>query len=83
MRRAECKRHLNPGGVIAQWVPLYESDTDTVKSQIAKDVPSEILMAIIWGSFRALIQGGCDGHITLDDKTIAQAESCVWEAIRR
>jgi spermidine synthase len=30
-----CKRHLNPGGVIAQWVPLYESDTETVKSQIA------------------------------------------------
>jgi spermidine synthase len=30
-----CKRHLNPGGVIAQWVPLYESDTETVKSQLA------------------------------------------------
>lgn len=31
----ECKRHLNPGGVVTQWVPLYESDTDTVKSEIA------------------------------------------------
>jgi spermidine synthase len=30
-----CRRHLNPGGVIAQWVPLYESDAETVKSQIA------------------------------------------------
>jgi spermidine synthase len=29
------KRHLNPGGVIAQWVPLYESDPDTVKSELA------------------------------------------------
>jgi spermidine synthase len=29
------KRHLNPGGVITQWVPLYESDPDTVKSEIA------------------------------------------------
>ena len=29
------KRHLNPGGVIAQWVPLYESTVDTVKSEIA------------------------------------------------
>jgi len=27
--------HLNQGGVVAQWVPLYESDTDTVKSEIA------------------------------------------------
>jgi spermidine synthase len=31
----ECKRHLNPGDVITQWVPLYESDPDTVKSEIA------------------------------------------------
>ncbi len=31
----ECKRHLNPGGVVTQWVPLYESDLDTVKSEIA------------------------------------------------
>jgi spermidine synthase len=30
-----CKRHLNPGGVVTQWVPLYESDLDTVKSEIA------------------------------------------------
>ena len=31
----ECKRHLKPGGVITQWVPLYESDAETVKSEIA------------------------------------------------
>jgi spermidine synthase len=30
-----CKRHLNPGGVITQWVPLYESDVATVRSEIA------------------------------------------------
>jgi spermidine synthase len=30
-----CKQHLNPGGVVTQWVPLYESDNDTVKSEIA------------------------------------------------
>lgn len=30
-----CKRHLNPGGVVTQWVPLYESDADTVKSELA------------------------------------------------
>lgn len=29
------KRHLNPGGVITQWVPLYESDPATVKSEMA------------------------------------------------
>ena len=29
------KQHLNPGGIVTQWVPLYESDTDTVKSEVA------------------------------------------------
>jgi spermidine synthase len=30
-----CKRHLNPGGIVTQWVPLYESDFETVKSELA------------------------------------------------
>ena len=30
-----CKRHLNPDGLVTQWVPLYESDDATVKSEIA------------------------------------------------
>jgi len=30
-----CKRHLNPGGVVTQWVPLYESNAEVVKSEIA------------------------------------------------
>jgi spermidine synthase len=29
------KSRLNPGGVVTQWVPLYESDLSTVKSEIA------------------------------------------------
>jgi spermidine synthase len=30
-----CRNHLNPGGVITQWVPFYESTPPTVKSEIA------------------------------------------------
>jgi spermidine synthase len=29
------KRRLNPGGVVAQWVPLYESTPDVVRSELA------------------------------------------------
>jgi spermidine synthase len=29
------KQHLNPGGIVTQWVPLYESDAGVVKSEIA------------------------------------------------
>ncbi|MGD0539680.1 MAG: fused MFS/spermidine synthase [Verrucomicrobiota bacterium] len=43
------KRHLNPGGIVTQWVPLYETDLSTVKSELATffDVfPS----GTIWGN---------------------------------
>ncbi len=30
-----CRRRLKPGGTMAQWVPLYESDPGTVKSELA------------------------------------------------
>lgn len=29
------KRHLNDGGLVTQWVPLYESNPATVKSEVA------------------------------------------------
>jgi spermidine synthase len=29
------KRHLNPGGVVTQWVPIYHSSERTVKGEIA------------------------------------------------
>ena len=29
------KQHLNPGGVITQWVPLYESNENVVRSEFA------------------------------------------------
>ncbi len=31
----QVKAHLNPGGVVTQWVPLYESNEEAVKSEIA------------------------------------------------
>jgi spermidine synthase len=30
-----CKARLNEGGVITQWVPLYESNEEAVKSEVA------------------------------------------------
>ena len=32
---AMCKQHLNPGGVVSLWIPLYESNPDTIKSVLA------------------------------------------------
>jgi len=30
-----CREHLNPGGVVTQWVPLYETSLAAVKSETA------------------------------------------------
>jgi spermidine synthase len=30
-----CKRHLNPGGVVAQWLPIYDSDPETIRIELA------------------------------------------------
>ena len=30
-----CKWRLNPGGLVTQWVPLYESNEEAVKSELA------------------------------------------------
>jgi spermidine synthase len=30
-----ARAHLNPGGIVTQWVPLYETDLQSVKSELA------------------------------------------------
>ncbi|MCB9881754.1 MAG: fused MFS/spermidine synthase [Planctomycetes bacterium] len=30
-----CREHLNPGGIVAQWVPLYETSEDAVRTSLA------------------------------------------------
>ncbi|HKD07557.1 MAG TPA: fused MFS/spermidine synthase [Bryobacteraceae bacterium] len=30
-----CKRHLNPGGFVTQWVPLYETSIEAARTEIA------------------------------------------------
>jgi spermidine synthase len=44
------KSHLNPGGVAAQWLPLYESDADTVKTELATFF-SVFPNATVWSNF--------------------------------
>jgi spermidine synthase len=44
------KQHLNPGGVVAQWLPIYESDEDTVKTELATFF-SVFPHATIWSNY--------------------------------
>lgn len=65
-----AKRHLNPGGIIVQWVPLYESTFETVESEIATffDVfPNGTIWSnevFVWGYDMVLL--GKSSKMTID-----------------
>lgn len=69
----QCKRRLAPGGVMTQWLPFYETDTATVKSQVVtflKVFPD----ATIWSNdvdgegYDALLIGiNGDPHVDVDE----------------
>lgn len=50
------KKHLNPGGFVTQWVPLYESNVDTVQSEIATFFQA-FPNGSIWGNLSAEGEG--------------------------
>jgi spermidine synthase len=51
-----CRRRLNPGGIITQWVPLYQSTAEAVRSELATffEVFPE---GVIWGNDTILAEG--------------------------
>jgi AcrR family transcriptional regulator len=54
-----------------------------IAQEVMKDLPSIVLVSIVWGVFLGLLRSWTEGRIQLDDETLRQAEQCCWEAIRR
>jgi spermidine synthase len=50
------KQHLNPGGFVTQWVPLYESNVETVQSEIATFFEA-FPNGTVWGNLNTDGQG--------------------------
>ena len=75
-----CRRHLNPGGLITQWVPLYESNAETVKSELAtffEVFPDGTMWGndVDGGGYDSVLLGQA-GPLTIDlDEAGAAAES--------
>jgi spermidine synthase len=44
-----CKEHLNPGGVIAQWLPLYVTNSAVIKSELATFF-NVFPNGVVWGN---------------------------------
>jgi spermidine synthase len=81
------KQHLTPGGLISQWVPLYESTTDVVKSELATffDV---FASGTVWsndinGQGYDLVVVGRNGSPTIDvDSMQAQLDRPDYDRVR-
>ncbi|GAB4200838.1 MAG: TetR family transcriptional regulator [Sandaracinaceae bacterium] len=54
-----------------------------IQAEALKDLPPALLVAVVWGVFLGLLRGWTEHRVTLDDTTLAQAEQCLWEALRR
>jgi spermidine synthase len=66
-----CKEHLNPGGVMSLWIPLYESNNETIKSVIStffKVFPNGILFS------NDLLLGSDTGGTGFDAVLLGQVE---------
>lgn len=47
-----------------------------------KKCDPEILIALVWGMFNGLVRGRVEKRFTLDAAALAEAEECIWQAIR-
>lgn len=67
------RRHLKPGGIVSQWVPLYDTGPRTVKSEVAT-FASVFQNATLWSTYKdgfgqdLVLMGGEGGsHVDIDD----------------
>jgi AcrR family transcriptional regulator len=50
--------------------------------KVIKNVQPELLMGLVCGALVGMVKASWQGLLKLDDKTLDDAEQCVWEAIR-
>jgi spermidine synthase len=69
------RRHLKPGGIVSQWVPLYDTGPRTVKSVVAT-FSTVFQNATLWSTYQdgfgqdLVLMGGEGGsHVDIDDAT--------------
>ncbi len=72
-----CKAHLNPGGVVAQWVPLYESNEAAVKCELATIVGAFPAATIFSGEnnstgYDVIVLGTVDGSLLINVSTLLE-----------
>jgi AcrR family transcriptional regulator len=62
---------------------LARTIIERMKSERAvKDLPTELLLALVFGALMGTMRSAWLGFMELSDETITAAEQCCWEAIR-
>jgi len=75
-----CKDHLNPGGMVTQWVPLYESTTAVVQSEL-KTFFTVFPQGTLWSNdsggdgYDAIVLGEANPSIINVDEVQARLDS--------
>lgn len=54
----------------------------TRQAGLTREVPPQLMMAVLWGSVVRLIKSSHEGLLTLDEGTLDQFEALTWEVLR-
>jgi TetR/AcrR family transcriptional regulator, repressor of fatR-cypB operon len=63
-------------------LPLYQFVGSAQERGDIKPVPAEVLMAMVYGTFTALLRASSEKRLTLTPALLDAAETALWEAIR-
>lgn len=63
--------------------PIFDFVESARRASAIKDVPTEALMALVWGAFVGLLKASHLGHLTLTAEVVDATEACIWDAIAR
>ena len=64
-------------------IPIWTYCVAIRQQGVARDMPAEALMALIWGAFVGLFKAEHSGYLQLNDDTLARAEDACWAAFSR
>jgi TetR/AcrR family transcriptional regulator, repressor of fatR-cypB operon len=64
-------------------LPLFQFVLTAQEKRSIKPVQPEILMAMVYGTFTALLRASWEKRLTLTPAVLDEAENTLWEAIRR
>jgi TetR/AcrR family transcriptional regulator, repressor of fatR-cypB operon len=63
--------------------PIIELLKETSRKGVTKEMPPELLLAVVLGAAVGVLKEAWQGRLQLTPEVLAHAEVCCWDAIRR